>query len=100
MDTLTNGILRLRAAELRTPGARHLFLATDGPVGSPAPRPKDPELLRRVAWDIGEKRPAESYRPPASHAGLAMVTPTQGFAHWHILPEWVDQTARQKGDAW
>jgi glycogen(starch) synthase len=63
-------------------------------------RPRDAEFLRRVAWEIGEQRPADSYAPAASHVGLAPVTPLQGFAHWRMLPEWVEQTARSRGNAW
>jgi glycogen(starch) synthase len=29
-----------------------------------------------------------------------MVTPYEGFAHYHIRPGWVEETARRKGDAW
>jgi glycosyltransferase involved in cell wall biosynthesis len=100
MDTLTNGLLQLGAAELRSPGARHLFLVAEGVSGPATVRPKDPELLRRVAWEIGENRPAEAYHPAVNHVGLAMVTPSQGFAHWHILHDWVDGLAREKGPAW
>ncbi len=60
----------------------------------------DAEVMRRCAWEIGEKRPAYLYKPTASHAGLAMVSPYRGFAHWRILPEWIEQTAWQRGDAW
>src|SRR5262249_16823159 len=49
---------------------------------------------------IGERRAADHFAPPSSHVGLAMVTPYQGFAHWRILPGWVDETARQRGGAW
>jgi glycogen(starch) synthase len=65
----------------------------------PAHRP-DHELLRRVAWDIGERRSAECYTPPAGHVGLAMVHPTQGFVHWRILHDWVEGTARGRGGDW
>jgi len=58
------------------------------------------ELLRRCGWEIGEERAANAYAPTSSHVGLAAVTPYQGFAHWHILPQWVEQTARQRGGAW
>jgi glycogen(starch) synthase len=60
----------------------------------------DDDFLRRCAWEIGERRAADSYTPPTNHAGLAMVTPSQGFVHWRILQEWVDQTARERGPAW
>jgi glycosyltransferase involved in cell wall biosynthesis len=61
---------------------------------------RDPEALRRIAWEIGEQRSADAFAPAASHVGLAAVTPYQGFAHWWILPEWVEQTACSRGDAW
>jgi glycogen(starch) synthase len=63
-------------------------------------RGRDQEFLRRCAWEIGEAGPAEAYAPTASQVGLAMVNPTHGFAHWRILPGWVDEVARRKGDGW
>src|SRR5437867_4039258 len=68
----------------------------DLPV-SPAP---PAETLRRIGWEIGEERPADGFSPPDNHVGLAMVSPTEGFAHWRVLPSWIDQTALHKGDAW
>jgi glycosyltransferase involved in cell wall biosynthesis len=70
--------------------------------GSPAPgrAALDPEFLRRCSWEIRERRPGDAYTPPAGHVGLAMVHPTQGFAHWRLLPGWVDQLARQRGHSW
>ena len=53
-----------------------------------------------VAWEIGERRPADSYTPPSSNVGLAMVHPTHGFVHWRILHDWVESTARARGGAW
>ena len=38
--------------------------------------------------------------PPTCQVVLAMVNPGQGFAHWRILPQWIDQLARRKGDGW
>ena len=67
---------------------------------SPAQGLVDAESLRRYAWEIGEARPADAFAPTVSHVGLAPVAPYQGFAHWRILPEWVEQTARAKGDTW
>jgi glycogen(starch) synthase len=66
----------------------------------PAARPPSAECLRRCAWEIGEQRQAEAFVPATSHVALAAVSPYQGFVHWRILPEWVDETARRKGDAW
>ncbi len=60
----------------------------------------DAELLRRVAWEIGEGKAADGYRPTCNHVGLAMVTPSQGFAHWRILEEWVERAGGHKGAGW
>jgi glycosyltransferase involved in cell wall biosynthesis len=101
MTILNNGFIDLATPEAP---ARQPRQAAAERLRQPAPRPHarrpDPEVLRRVAWEIGEGRPGDSYTPPASHVGLAMVAPVEGFAHWRILPEWVDRTARQKGHAW
>jgi glycogen(starch) synthase len=61
---------------------------------------RDPEFLRRCAWEIGERKPADAYAPTGNHVGIAPVAPHHGFAHWRILPGWVEQTARQRGGAW
>src|SRR5690349_11686625 len=61
---------------------------------------RDAAFLRSCAWEIGERQPADSFGPAAGHVGLAMVTPYQGYAHWRIPADWVDQTARDKGDGW
>jgi glycosyltransferase involved in cell wall biosynthesis len=66
----------------------------------PARHGKDVEFLRGCAWEIGEKRLADSYTPSVNHVGLAMVSPSEGLAHWRLRPEWVDQTARSRGGAW
>jgi glycosyltransferase involved in cell wall biosynthesis len=60
----------------------------------------DAETLRRCAWAIGENRAADAYVPSDNHVNLAAVTPTQGFAHWRIRQEWVDETSRRRGNAW
>src|SRR5205823_4716989 len=52
------------------------------------------------AWEVGERRAGDHFTPAVNHVGLASVSPGHGFAHWHILPDWVEQTARQRGDAW
>jgi glycosyltransferase involved in cell wall biosynthesis len=62
--------------------------------------PLDAEDLRRYSWEIGEQNPADAYVPVDNHVGLAAVAPNQGFAHWRIRPEWVDETARKRGGAW
>jgi glycosyltransferase involved in cell wall biosynthesis len=66
----------------------------------PVSAPLDAETLRRIAWEIGEARPADAYVPTDSHVGLVAVSPRQGFAHWRICPKWVEETACQRGGAW
>jgi hypothetical protein len=63
-------------------------------------RNSDTDFLRSCAWDIGERKPAESFAPTESHVGLAMVSPYRGFAHWRLLTDWIDQAARECGDEW
>jgi glycosyltransferase involved in cell wall biosynthesis len=70
------------------------------PDTAPPVPPPDAGALRQVAWDIGEKRPADWFTPATGHLGLAMVSPYQGFAHWRIPPGWIDETAWQRGHAW
>jgi glycosyltransferase involved in cell wall biosynthesis len=65
----------------------------------PAPPARD-EFLRRVAWEIGEEGAADSFTPMENHVGLGMVSPTEGFAHWRLLPAWIEHRARQLGDGW
>ena len=48
--------------------------------------------MKRCAWEIGAANPALTYKPPANHVALAVVTPCQALAHWRILPEWIEQT--------
>ncbi len=98
MDTPSFGML-----DFVSPGTA----SWDGEVLSPPAEhrmtvsvPLDTELLRRCAWEIGEERAADAYAPAGNHVGMAAVTPHQGFVHWRILPEWVEQTARQRGGAW
>ncbi len=67
---------------------------------APAAPPLDAETLRRCAWEIGEKRPAEAYLPEDNHIALGSVSPKHGFVHWRIRQEWVDETARRRGAAW
>src|SRR4051812_30153782 len=70
------------------------------PVADRPAAPLDAEVLRRCAWDIGERRAAEAHQPAVNHVGLAMVAPYQGFAHWRIRQEWVDGIAQERGGAW
>jgi hypothetical protein len=60
----------------------------------------DQESLRRAAWEIGERRPADAYVPPGNHVGVAMVHPTQGFAYWRLQHGWVEDVARSRGGHW
>ncbi len=96
MSTFNNGLLDVMA----TPSPTWQVWRKPSAEQAAPPAGRDPESLRQVAWEIGEKRPAEAYVPPASHVGLAMVSPNQGFAHWRILPAWVDATSRARGGAW
>ncbi len=102
MSILVNGFVGLPIAEtlLRKSGRPGPAEKNGHASRALPPRILDPEALRRYAWEIGEARPADRFTPAASHLGLAPVTPHQGFAHWRILQEWVDATARQKGGAW
>ena len=99
MTILLNGFLDLAAAETRArrlaagaePGAEETVFTV------PPPPPPSAEQLRQVAWEIGERRPADAHAPAAAHVGLAAVSPGEGFAHWRIPSEWVERTARGKG---
>jgi glycogen(starch) synthase len=98
MTTLLNGFLDLAPA---APAARPIRTAPGVDAdGRGTPPAVTPESLRRVAWEIGERRPADHHVPAGAHVGLAAVSPGEGFAHWHIPSEWVERTARQKGGAW
>ena len=79
--------------------------APDPDVDNPADRgelthPGAHGILKNHAWDVGERKPAESFVPMANHVGLAGVSPCRGFAHWRILDDWIRRTARDRGDAW
>jgi glycogen(starch) synthase len=99
METIANGLVNFHPSEPparpKAPAQRE---AANG--SSPPHRSPDAEVLRRVAWEIGERRPADAFTPPANHLGLAAVSPAEGFAHWRILPAWVEQTAHARGDRW
>ncbi len=58
------------------------------------------DALRSFAWDVGERKPADTFAPTVSHVGLAMVCPGRGFAHWRILTDWIRRTEQQQGGAW
>src|SRR5438876_11024235 len=99
MDTISNGLLEQTPAPSQLWDTRNI----DPPEHASPTSPVTPtwsgnvELLRRYAWEIGARRPADGFTPALSHVGLALVSPGQGFAHWRILPEWVQQSARQEG---
>jgi glycosyltransferase involved in cell wall biosynthesis len=99
MDTPDFGLLEYVSAgtlsweELGSPQRELRLSATGFP-------PLDAEALRRFSWEIGEQNPAAAYVPMENYVGLAAVTPNQGFAHWRIRQEWVDETARQRDRAW
>src|SRR5262249_8825070 len=97
----TNGLLDFAGTTSSAWHANGTPLADRAGLIIPAAPPcfRDAAFLRRCAWEIGETRPADAFTPATSHVGLAAVCPAQGFVHWRILPEWVEQTARQKGDA-
>jgi glycosyltransferase involved in cell wall biosynthesis len=102
MNTYRNGLTELAPPELPVRGARKPTPAhperTDGVAHHPAV--PDQDTLRQCAWEIGERRAGDTFVPTVNHVGLASVSPGHGFAHWRILPAWVEQTARQRGAAW
>jgi hypothetical protein len=100
MSTLGNGFFGLIAPESAGLHVGRVVSAErNGQHDNPPPGP-DVEFLRRCAWEIGERRPADAYTPPDNHVGLAPVNPYQGFAHWRIRQQWVDETAWHRGNAW
>jgi glycosyltransferase involved in cell wall biosynthesis len=99
MDALHNGLVDLAPHEARTWNGT----AADRVVHVsrvPHPAPPEPEALRRWAAEVGQAKAAEAFAPDHNHAALAAVLPTQGFAHWRILPGWVEETAKKRGNAW
>ncbi len=62
--------------------------------------PPEQQALRAAAWEIGERRLVECYHLPCNYVGLAMVHPTQGFAYWRLTLDWIEQTARSRGQRW
>ena len=98
MSTLTNGILDHAPLD---PIVRVRRLGAERPNGhAPRPSAADQEALRRIGWEIGERRAGDSHVPTENHVGLAPVAPGEGFAHWRILQPWVDRTAGARGEAW
>jgi glycosyltransferase involved in cell wall biosynthesis len=94
--TVLNGLFDLGGHEQPTWQAERAIHAN----GQAHAAPPSAEVLRRVAWEIGERRPGDAFTPPASHVALGMVGPAEGFAHWRILTPWVEETAWHKGEAW
>src|SRR5947209_10240 len=99
MDALHNGVADLAPPEAwarnGTAADRVVHVAR-----APHHAPPDAEVLRHWAWQIGQDKPAEAFTPDHNHTGLAAVLPTQGFVHWRIRPEWVEETAKRRGGAW
>jgi glycogen(starch) synthase len=101
METL-NGWSDLGGAKPQAWVARRLALAggfRPGEANGHADH-RSPEFLRHVAWQIGERRPPADYQPAGNHVGLGTVTPREGFAHFRILPGWVEEARQRKGNAW
>jgi glycogen(starch) synthase len=74
---------------------------TESRHGYELPAPvTDPEFLRQCAWEIGAKRASEAYMPTDNHVGLGMVAPQQGFCHWRIRHDWIEDTRQRRGNAW
>jgi glycosyltransferase involved in cell wall biosynthesis len=99
MDALHNGVADV---------APHEAWARNGTAADrvvhvarvPHHAPPEAEALRHWAREVGEGKPAEAFTPDHNHAALAAVLPLQGFAHWRILPGWVEETAKKRGGAW
>jgi glycosyltransferase involved in cell wall biosynthesis len=64
------------------------------------PGAPDPDWLRRVAWEIGERRALDAHTPGHNLVGLAMVHPTHGFAYWRLTHDWVEQVRSSRHDRW
>jgi glycosyltransferase involved in cell wall biosynthesis len=62
--------------------------------------PPSPDFLRHAAWEIGERKAWEAFGPTENHVGLGLVAPHQGFAHWRIRHDWIEETRRRRGDSW
>jgi glycogen(starch) synthase len=101
METL-NGWSDLGGAKPQAWVARRTAAAVGERPGEAAVQAdhRSPEFLRHVAWQVGERRAAATFQPAASHVGLGMVAPCEGFAHFRILPGWVEEARRRKGQAW
>lgn len=96
---ISTASLDLRPSDYTHPGGvAHSY---EGPSGTPRTAgTAEQEFLRRVAWEIGEKHAADHFTPPVNHVALGMVHPTQGFAHWRIRHQWVEDTARARAAHW
>src|SRR5712691_8167828 len=100
LDSLSNGVMELPVPKVWQGRPKGFAAKEVSARPGPASKHRDADFLRLCAWEIGEKRPTDTYVPSGNHAGLGMVSPYRGFAHWRILPDWIDRTARQRGDAW
>src|SRR5579859_6521276 len=96
---LTTGLVAPLSLDPRRGASRTVVVAEEDTVDDVIAVP-DKESLRRAAWAIGEEAAADSFLPSVNHVGLAMIAPYQGFAHWRLLHGWIEETRRQRGDAW
>jgi glycosyltransferase involved in cell wall biosynthesis len=102
MNTLTStGLVPLAATEAKERNGHHAPRDSNGHSRALVrAAPPDAEFMRHLAWEIGAAKPVEKYSATLSHVNLAMVSPKEGFAYWHVLPAWIDETARKRGNAW
>lgn len=106
MNTFTStGFIPLAGADARGRNGHHTNgkgTETNGFHAPPLPPvpPPDPEILQKCAWEIGADRAADRFTPTHCHISVGMMAPTQGYLHWRILPEWIDQTAQERQDVW
>src|SRR5262245_55839016 len=94
--------MEIATASLDWAGTDFLPVAPRGPTAAQlrALAATDQAHLRKVGWEIGERRPGDRWAAPASHVGLAMVHPTRGFVYWRVRPDWAEQAAGARGGAW
>src|SRR3954465_13093152 len=75
-------------------------LRSEGRPEALTPGAPDPDWLRRVAWEIGERRALDAHTPGHNLVGLAMVHPTHGLAYWRLLHDWVEQVRSARQQRW
>src|SRR5262245_44768958 len=96
---ISTASLDLASRDYQAAAGTHRGLEGTPAALKPAGLP-DRELLQRIAWEIGERRTGDSFVPPNNHVGLGMVHPSQGFAHWRLLHDWVEQNRQARGHDW